>query len=156
MIRRALCLVVVVTLSAWTCRADLSSDVSAVLGEKLLAKVKTGIEIVKLGDNAETSVVLYTHNAADQYVPASNLKVVTTSAALDALGADFKFRTLLVQHGEDLVLIGDGDPTLGDAEFLRKVGWDATTVFRNWAEAMAKRGLKGVRNVIVPQDGATA
>ena len=35
----------------------------------------------------------------------------------------------------DLFLIGDGDPTLGDAEMLKKLGWDVDTVFKAWAES---------------------
>ena len=31
------------------------------------------------------------------------------------------------------VLVGDGDPTFGDAELLKKVNWTPTTVFANWA-----------------------
>jgi len=74
---------------------------------------------------------------------------VTTSAALDALGAEFRFRTLLVKHGDDLILIGDGDPTLGDAELLKKVGWEPTTVFRTWTEALRKKGITHINNVLV-------
>ena len=82
-------------------------------------------------------------------MPASNLKVVTTSAALDRLGADFKFRTLLVRRGNDLVLVGDGDPTFGDGEMLRKVGWDVTTVYEGWAAQLKKLGVSSVKDVIV-------
>ena len=54
-------------------------------------------------------------------VPVSNLKIITTSTGFRSVfGAGFKFRTLLVYHDGDLVLIGDGDPTFGDAELLKK------------------------------------
>ena len=56
---------------------------------------------------------------------------------------------MLVRRGDDLVLIGDGDPTLGDAEMLRKVGWDVDTVFRNWATAFKNRGALTVHDVVV-------
>jgi D-alanyl-D-alanine carboxypeptidase len=49
----------------------------------------------------------------------------------------------------DLFLIGDGDPTMGDAELLKKVGWDVDTVFIKWAEELKKRGVTSVRNVYV-------
>lgn len=129
--------------------SNLDAQIQAVLADKLLARATVGIEFVRLGDSPASSKVVYEFNSHGRFTPASNLKVVTTSAALDGLGADFRFRTLLVQRGEDLVLIGDGDPTLGDAEMLRKFGWEPTTVFKNWATALAKRGMTHVNNVIV-------
>lgn len=43
--------------------------------------------------------------------PASNHKLLTTAAALDLLGADYRFETRVVRHGSDLVLVGEGDPS---------------------------------------------
>jgi D-alanyl-D-alanine carboxypeptidase/D-alanyl-D-alanine-endopeptidase (penicillin-binding protein 4) len=131
-----------------TARADLPGDIRSVLGDKYLQKVQTGIYIVRL-DGGGKSNVLYERSASNLFIPASNLKIITASAALDTLGPDFKFRTLLVQRGNDLALVGDGDPTLGDAEMLRKVGWDVDTVFRNWAEQLKKRNITSVGRVLV-------
>jgi D-alanyl-D-alanine carboxypeptidase/D-alanyl-D-alanine-endopeptidase (penicillin-binding protein 4) len=47
-------------------------------------------------------------------VPASNMKVLTTGAALHVLGADWSFRTRLLRDGDRLTVVGDGDPSLGD------------------------------------------
>ena len=129
--------------------ADLPGEVQKILADKLLSKAEVGIEIVRLGATSQASTILYKHESDLPLIPASNLKLITTSAALDGLGADFKFRTVLAKHGDDLAILGDGDPTLGDADLLRKVGWDTTTVFRNWAEAAAKRGIKTFNNLIV-------
>ena len=82
--------------------------------------------------------MLYRHNSDIPLVPASNLKLITTSAFLDRFGGDFKFRTVLAQRGDDLLLIGDGDPSFGDAEMLKKSNWESTTVFSNWADALKK------------------
>ena len=69
--------------------------------------------------NQET---LINHNADKSVVLASNMKVVTTAAALDILGEDFTFKTRLEYDGEilpdgtlsgNLYLTGGGDPTLG-------------------------------------------
>ena len=49
----------------------------------------------------------------------------------------------------DLVLIGDGDPSLGDAELLRKSGWDVTTLFKNWAEELKKAGVTGFDRLVI-------
>jgi D-alanyl-D-alanine carboxypeptidase/D-alanyl-D-alanine-endopeptidase (penicillin-binding protein 4) len=128
-------------------RADLAGDIDAVVADKLLHRAEVGIDIVRLGDSS--TVPIYQLNPTEPMVPASNLKVVTTSAALEKLGADFKFRTLLALHDGNLVLIGDGDPTLGDAELLKKVGWDVDTVFKAWAASLVKRQVTSVKNLLV-------
>jgi D-alanyl-D-alanine carboxypeptidase/D-alanyl-D-alanine-endopeptidase (penicillin-binding protein 4) len=138
----------------WLCsaallRADLNDEVNAILHDKSLAKVETGLEIVQLGTSIANSRVMYRHNSDIPLTPASNLKVVTTSAALDRLGADFKFRTQLVYHNGDLILIGDGDPSFGDAELLTRVGWDVTTVFKNWAQQISQLKLGPIKSVVV-------
>lgn len=130
-------------------RADLSADINAVLHDRLLAKAQESVEVVRLGSSPGEGRLLYRHDSDIPLIPASNLKVITTSAALDRLGPDFKFRTQLVWHEGDLILIGDGDPTFGDAELLTRVGWDVNTVFKNWAEAVKKLDLPAVRNVLV-------
>jgi D-alanyl-D-alanine carboxypeptidase/D-alanyl-D-alanine-endopeptidase (penicillin-binding protein 4) len=130
-------------------RADLESDIQAVLRDKLLEKGSVGVVVVELGAEAGGDRILYTHNASRPFMPASNMKVVTTSTALDLLGADFRFRTLLVRHDQDLILVGDGDPTFGDVEMLKKAGWGTTTVFQNWAEQLKKAGVSSIGNVKV-------
>ena len=130
-------------------RADLDKDIHAILRDRLLEKAAVGIEIVQLGDTPTQDRVLFRHRGDAPHIPASNLKLITTSAALDTLGPDFRFQTLLVQKGEDLVLVGDGDPTFGDAELLKKVGWDTTTVFQNWAQQLRKAELLAFRHLLI-------
>jgi serine-type D-Ala-D-Ala carboxypeptidase/endopeptidase (penicillin-binding protein 4) len=132
-----------------TAHADLATDVDSVLHDRLLDRAVAGVDIVRLGKSADNSVTLYTSNSTRPLVPASNLKVVTTSAALEMLGPDFKFQTRLVCHDGDLILIGDGDPTFGDAEVLKKVGWDVDTVFKTWADGLVKRQFHSARNLLV-------
>ena len=130
-------------------RADLDKDIHAILRDRLLEKASVGIEIVQLGETAAQDRVLFRHRGDAPHIPASNLKIITTSAALDTLGPDFRFQTLLVQKGEDLVLVGDGDPTFGDAELLKKVGWDTTTVYQNWAQQLRKAELLAFRHLLI-------
>jgi serine-type D-Ala-D-Ala carboxypeptidase/endopeptidase (penicillin-binding protein 4) len=129
-------------------RADLAGDIDAVVRDKLLDRADVGIDIVRLGDDKQISPI-YEMNPTAPLVPASNLKVVTTSAALEKLGPNFRFRTLLLLHNGNLVIVGDGDPTLGDAEMLKKVGWDVDTVFKAWAGALVKRNITAIHDLLV-------
>jgi hypothetical protein len=62
----------------------------------------------------ESGTVVYSHNARKPLMPASNMKLVTTAAALRYLGPNFEYRTRIGRHQGALVVIGNGDPLLGD------------------------------------------
>jgi serine-type D-Ala-D-Ala carboxypeptidase/endopeptidase (penicillin-binding protein 4) len=68
--------------------------------------------------------VLFTDNAGARRTPASNEKLFTTAAFLDALGPDATLKTRVYARGGrlgggtvtgDLVIVGDGDPAFGTA-----------------------------------------
>jgi serine-type D-Ala-D-Ala carboxypeptidase/endopeptidase (penicillin-binding protein 4) len=134
---------------ATVARASIESETQAVAQDKLLRRAALGVEIVRLGSKPDEAREVFAREASTPLVPASNLKIVTTSAALDRLGPDFKFRTMLLRHGDDLVVVGDGDPTFGDSELLKKSGWTVTTVYESWAARLQKLGVTHVGNVIV-------
>ncbi len=76
-----------------------------------------GMEVIDTADNQ----VLVSLNPDKPFTPASVLKVLTTSAALEKLGPDFRFRTGVYTNGRllpdgtlagDLYLVGRGDPNL--------------------------------------------
>ncbi|WP_217909972.1 D-alanyl-D-alanine carboxypeptidase [Pseudenhygromyxa sp. WMMC2535] len=79
-----------------------------------------------LDDRAQLSVhirdiassrVLFDYYGDTLLNPASNHKLLTTSAAIDLLGADFVFETEVLRADDELYLVGGGDPTI-DAEAL--------------------------------------
>lgn len=142
--RSAFALAIVLPLIA---RADLTRDIGAVLANKYFAKARVAVNVVRL--DAEKAIPLFRVNGDLPLAPASNMKLLTSSAILDQFGADFKFRTFLVRHGNDLILVGDGDPTFGDSEYLGKFNWTVTTVFENWASELKKAGLTSFDNVVV-------
>ncbi len=71
---------------------------------------------------------LYELNADAPLAPASNVKLLTSAAALQVLGPEYRFRTYLVTDGVvrggtihgDLVLFGTGDPGISDRFYRRK------------------------------------
>jgi D-alanyl-D-alanine carboxypeptidase/D-alanyl-D-alanine-endopeptidase (penicillin-binding protein 4) len=130
-------------------RGDLDADIRKVLADPFLARAEVGIHIAQLDPDTRRSRTLFRHDDQTPLIPASNMKVVLTAAALELLGPNFTFRTLLAQRGEDLVIVGDGDPSFGDAQVLKKAGWESTTVFQQWAAQLRRAGLAACRDVIV-------
>lgn len=86
-----------------------------------LAGALTGISI----RSAKTGEMIYERGAQTRLRPASNLKLLTSAAALETLGEDHVFQTELyingVQVGHvlqgDVYLKGKGDPTLLEKDF---------------------------------------
>ena len=136
-------------LLAATARADLQADVEAAARDDGLRGAAVGVSVVALGESRGDDQAIASIDAGRPLIPASNLKLVTTGAALDRLGADFRFRTVLARRGDDLALVGDGDPALGDAELLAPLGWTATTTFEKWADVLLAAGVRSVRDVVV-------
>ena len=83
-----------------------------------------GYVAVRVSDGGHYEVI-DALNAESLFVPASVLKLVTVSAALEHLGADYRWRTRLVAAGAftdgvldgDLVIQPGADPTWGNAFF---------------------------------------
>jgi D-alanyl-D-alanine carboxypeptidase/D-alanyl-D-alanine-endopeptidase (penicillin-binding protein 4) len=81
--------------------------------------------------------------------PASNVKLLTTAAAFERYGPKAAFRTLLYRIGNDLVVVGSGDPALGDPKLCAEAGWTVTTLFEQWAAQLQKIGVKSYGDLIV-------
>ena len=137
------------------CGQSLVSRLDAVLAEKSIASEQMSVVVARLGTaGTASSEILYQRNGKSPLIPASNLKVVTSSAALAELGREFKFRTVLALRDagtgvHDVVLVGDGDPTLGDPEFSSENASNPVWLLDRWAGELAARGVKSVRHVIV-------
>lgn len=65
--------------------------------------------------DVENSLVVYGYQRELGVVPASTMKLFTMVAALETLGADFVYRTRFLKNESDLVVVGDGDPSTGNA-----------------------------------------
>jgi D-alanyl-D-alanine carboxypeptidase/D-alanyl-D-alanine-endopeptidase (penicillin-binding protein 4) len=103
---------------------SLSKKLNAALTAKGIGRGHTGAMALDLG----TGVVLFAHNAAAPFVPASNEKLPVAYAALVQLGPSFRFKTEVRAEGVlskdgtlsgDLVLKGYGDPTLSSLQLKR-------------------------------------
>lgn len=71
-----------------------------------------------------------------QFIPASNQKLLTSAFALAKLGPDHQFVTSVYRLGESLLVVGGGDPTLGDPIIAARKGADIYCELDRWAEAV--------------------
>lgn len=105
--------------TAWTSEgvAKLAADLDALLGD---APALRGAHVGVVALNTASGDMLYARNAGDEFQPASTLKLVVGSAALDRLGPQYRFHTSLVAQGDGspkrLVFRAGGDPLLAKAD----------------------------------------
>lgn len=147
------------------------------LGSLVLAAAipapRAGLEIERLGAELREVLSVYRWRAARWSVlvvsldrgdtlfaldpdssrsPASNMKLLTSTAALRAMGPDYRYRTYLVSQGSvrggtlegDLVLYGTGDPGISDRFYRSK-----TTVLEELADQLAEAGITEVSGDLV-------
>lgn len=97
----------------------------------------------------ESGTVIYSHDAHKPLIPASNMKLVSTAAALKYLGAGFEYKTRVGLSRGALVVIGSGDPILGDKDTDDKHGRQSGWVFEKIAQALSERGVAEVNDIVI-------
>ncbi|MEX0600716.1 MAG: D-alanyl-D-alanine carboxypeptidase/D-alanyl-D-alanine-endopeptidase, partial [Rhodothermales bacterium] len=112
----------------------------------------------------ETGRTIYSRNASKNFVPASNVKLYTTAAALDQLGPFFRYETSLYVDGPvengilrgNLIVRGAADPTFGGHYHAQSGTWDRNidglSPFRGWADSLRAAGIRYVDGDIVGDD----
>jgi len=119
-------------------QAELVASLDAALRQT--AKSKSNVSAVVL--DAITGETLYANAAAnDGFIPASNLKLLTSAVALDTYGPEAQLTTTLAISGDDLIVIGTGDPALGDAALAERDGRTPMSVLDDWAAALRHAGV---------------
>ncbi|MEH1950137.1 MAG: D-alanyl-D-alanine carboxypeptidase/D-alanyl-D-alanine-endopeptidase [Nostoc sp.] len=115
------------------CSNQLGTAIDAVINRPLFSRGRWGILIQPLS----TGTTLYSRDAQKYFTPASNLKLLTTAAALQELGANFRIRTSIYQNGNGVLrVVGRGDPSLSDTE-LQKL-----------AQQLKQKGITQIQQLI--------
>lgn len=122
---------------------------------------KTAISLYAV--DLQTNRPIVRSNQDDSMIPASNLKLLTTAAALGTLGPDFMFETKLgllnpkadatAAHLDAVLVVkGDGDPAFGDDTVLRQYGnqtSDVEAMIQLWVDAVKKANIQKVSRIII-------
>jgi D-alanyl-D-alanine carboxypeptidase/D-alanyl-D-alanine-endopeptidase (penicillin-binding protein 4) len=115
------------------CPGELGAQVDAIANRPEFSRSRWGILIQPLSSTA----TLYSRDAQKYFIPASNVKLLTTAAALQKLGADFRIKTS-VYSGENgsLYVAGRGDPSITEAQL------------QSLAQQLKRRGVDRVNELI--------
>ncbi|TAL79183.1 MAG: D-alanyl-D-alanine carboxypeptidase/D-alanyl-D-alanine-endopeptidase [Bacteroidetes bacterium] len=108
--------------------------------------------------NAETGDIIKEYNSEKSLIPASIMKLVTSAAAIELLGPEYTFKTLIGYSGSlnkrsgklkgDIVISGGGDPALGSQYFSDYY----RNFMTNWVEEVRKVGIKKIAGRVITDD----
>ncbi len=111
-----------------------------------------GVEIRSADDN----LILYQRNAEKNLMPASNMKLYTSAAALHYLGPDYRYTTKVfgnanispegVMNG-DIIIQGSGDPTISGR--YTRGSLTSEQILQIWVDNLKKQGVKVVQGNII-------
>ncbi|MCS7301933.1 MAG: D-alanyl-D-alanine carboxypeptidase/D-alanyl-D-alanine-endopeptidase [Candidatus Kapabacteria bacterium] len=131
---------------------ELHADLDALLKNRDLASAFIGVCIL----STETGEFLYRFNDTKAFVPASLVKLITTAAAFELLGPDFRFTTRVYLDGRlrqggdfegNIIIRGSGDPSWSEA-----FGTWPDSVFAQWCTGLDSLGITTVRGNIIADD----
>ena len=125
---------------------ELAQHIDQLIDQSPFASARWGVKVVSLSNGA----TVYERNARQQFIPASNMKIYTTAAALDLLGADYRWQTSAYVLASpdasgtiegDLILYGRGAPDLTDD--------DTENSLAKLADAVHARGIRRVKGGVI-------
>ena len=141
-----------VSLTALSSSSPLPSRIDDLLQRWQVNEAFWGIAVY----DVDAERMIYSRNANQAFLPASNQKIVTSAAALDILGSTHRYETTLHYNGSaqgsvmrgDLLLDGSGDPTFGSSQVR---GEDP---FKAWAQRLAEMGVERIEGRLIGDDNA--
>jgi D-alanyl-D-alanine carboxypeptidase/D-alanyl-D-alanine-endopeptidase (penicillin-binding protein 4) len=108
--------------------------------------------------DAGNGSVVYSYNPKISLTPASNMKLISSAAALELLGPNHIFKTSIGYTGVlnnetgvlngDIIIKGGGDPALGSDNFSNHYEDFA----EQWIEAIKNAGIKKVNGRVITDD----
>ncbi len=140
---------ILMTISIGSWGQSLQETVEAIVADPALGEAVVSV-CARTGDGR----TLVDIDADNMVMPASNVKLITTGAALHTLGPDFRFETKIGHDGRiedgvlkgNLYIIGGGDPTTGSKDSIA-VAVEKT--FGAWKKMISDAGIKRIEGRIV-------
>jgi serine-type D-Ala-D-Ala carboxypeptidase/endopeptidase (penicillin-binding protein 4) len=139
----------------------LAKQIEGILTQPPLDRAHWGIDVVDL----DTGKTLFSQNAEQLFLPASNTKLFTTAAALAIAGPEYRFRTTVEAEGRidghgrllgDLAIMGRGDPNISGRALPYALKTQRTPphtqVLEEMADQVGRSGLKIVDGDLIGDD----
>lgn len=130
------------------CANGLNTSGTTRIDQLMTDPVLNGASVSLMVRDVHSGKTIYQHNAQSRLIPGSSIKLLTTAAAIDILGTQYRFSTQLLSTGSqqdsrlvgDLYLKGMGDPSIQWSDY------------QALAAKLAQKGIKQVQGDIVFDD----
>ncbi len=128
--------------SQFLCSADLATAIETIVKRPEFLRSRWGILIEQLNSQQ----ILYALDEQKYFIPASNVKLLTTAAILHQLGSKFRLQTPVYGTGTPpnlakLRIVGKGDPSL------------TTAKLKALAQELKRQGIRQISQLIVEDSG---
>ena len=128
-------------------------NISLLTGNPATSKAKISVMVKDLTDGQ----IVEQYQPSKPATPASVTKLLTTAAALETLGENFRFSTKVVYSGEvidsvlhgDLIVLGNIDPTLGAPDKKIPLEQSAAQLTTDWVARLHHKGIKSINGRII-------
>jgi serine-type D-Ala-D-Ala carboxypeptidase/endopeptidase (penicillin-binding protein 4) len=127
------------------CLGGITGRINSIISANSQKKVDFAVKIIE----AKTGKTIYSHNGNKPMIPASNMKLVVSAAALKYLGPDYRFTTKIGLLDNTLVIIGGGDPLFGDSQTDGRYGRNKDWMFEEIINSLKSEGITSIKDIIV-------
>lgn len=119
------------------CPVELAPAINAIANRPQFQQSRWGVLIETL----TTNITLYNRDSQYYFIPGSTVKLLTTAAALQKLGANFRIRTSIYGDSQgNIYIVGRGDPSLTEIQL------------QDLAQQLKNRGINQI-NQLIAVDG---
>jgi serine-type D-Ala-D-Ala carboxypeptidase/endopeptidase (penicillin-binding protein 4) len=136
-VKRALILVAV-----WALPLSGATIAETVRAAEAVSPFDHALLMIDVEDDAGSTV--FAQNAHTLMIPASVRKLFSAATVQQCLGSDARLPTELWLDGEDVVIKGGADPSFG----AERYGYDDTNTFAPFVDALRRRGIVRVRDIV--------
>ena len=122
----------------------------------LSSSYMSGASVSIMIKDIDCDSIVLKYDADREVIPASVMKTVTTAAALEILGENFRYETVIMYDGKingdvlngNVYIRGSGDPTLGS----RHVKLNREKIFHDWIKAIKNAGINTIKGSIIADE----
>jgi len=142
-------------------QSDLEAKIETIINQPQMASAHWGIDVLDL----ESGKAIYALNPDHLFLPASNVKLLTTGAELAAAGQDYRFHTTVETTGKldaegrlvgDLVIVGRGDANISGRVLPYQLKTERvsppTQTLEELAGQLVQKGIKVVEGDVIGDD----
>ena len=130
----------------------LRNDINALIANPDFSNANIGICVQAV----ESGEYIFLSNDSKTFIPASTQKVITTAAALELLGENFKFATKIYLDGKlnpdgefvgNIIIRGLGDPSLSKYYYKSPI-----EILESWVKTIDALGINSIKGNIIGDD----